>query len=56
MKLNNKKSEINDLTNEIKSIQNACQKILTNINENENKIKWIDLDKNYILKNNINNR
>ena len=49
-KLNDKQNEINDLNNEIKSIQNECQKILDNIKENQNKIKRIESDKNYILK------
>ena len=50
VRINEKTNEINDLNNEIKSIQNECQKILGNIKENENIIKQIESDKNYILK------
>ena len=50
IKLNDKKNEINDINNEIKQIQNECQKILINIKENQNNIKRIESDKNYILK------
>ena len=50
IKLNDKKNEINDISNEIKPIQNECKKILRNIKENENIIKRIESDKNYILK------
>ena len=50
IKLNDKKKEINDLKKEIKSIQNECRTIISNIKENQNIIKQLESDKNYILK------
>ena len=50
-----KKKEIDQLSEEIQQTKDVCKKLLLNIKENENLIKQIESDKNYIIKQSTSN-
>jgi len=52
---NDKKKEIDQITEEIQQTKDACKKLLLNIKENENIIKQIESDKNFIIKQSTSN-
>jgi hypothetical protein len=54
-KFNDKKNEIDQLVEEIEQTKDSCKKLLLNIKENENLIKQIESDKNFIIKQSTSN-
>ena len=52
---NDKKKEIDQLSEEIQQTKDVCKKLLLSIKENENLIKQIESDKNYIIKQSTSN-
>ena len=52
---NDKKKEIDQISEEIQQTKDSCKKLLLNIKENENIIKQIESDKNFIIKQSTSN-